>query len=580
MNKKYIFILGIFFLWQSAFAQVRVYTRVNKSNLSAQEVLQLTLSLENASGGTHNFAPPEGFQVYAGPSKSSSSSTTIINGQVESKETTSITYYLLPQKTGTLQIPRYTYTDKSGQSYQTEPISVEVSAGQTQTQTSNNASNTTSQDVSNIEAPSEDIFLRIEPSKKSVFIGEPVLLRYVLYTALDISSISKDEKPKLSAVWSESLPLDVRGYDFEKKLLGNRYFGIYTFKKELIYPQKEGKISVAPWVLGVVSGDGFFSRRREFALQSKPFAIDVKPLPSPKPANFKGLVGDFSWTATWQHIDSAKVNQALGLKIKLQGTGNMMLFSGMDIALPKDFEIFEPKVESALQNNENGVSGSKTFTYIVIPRFAGKYTLPSIALSYFDVKTQSYKTLQLPSKEITVQKGLASALDTNQSLLPVAPKQKVETDFQNIRYVHADLGNYQSTYFSLIYLVFLMLSLVLIVFALWFLLGMYRKSRAQNYQLAMEKAFKQARGHLAKSQPVGDVLYRSLVEQLARKYDMPLSAFSKENLQTLCADAPWLDACLTLLSDLEMARFSPLKSLEQDREYLQRTIQLTKQIFS
>jgi len=67
---------------------------------------------------------------------------------------------------------------------------------------------------------------------------------------------------------------------------------------------------------------------------------------------------------------------------------------------------------------------------------------------------------------------------------------------------------------------------------------------------------------------------------LARKYDMPLSAFSKENLQTLRADALWLDACLTLLSDLEMARFSPLKSLEQDREYLQRTIQLTKQIFS
>ena len=123
-------------------------------------------------------------------------------------------------------------------------------------------------------------------------------------------------------------------------------------------------------------------------LVSQPATINVKPLPSGKPASFSGAVGDFTMTADI-NTDHVKANEAVTIKVKISGNGNLKLVKNPEVAFPNDFDIYDPKVESDTKTTTAGVSGSKTIEYMAIPRYNGNFEIPAIQFSYFDTKSNT-----------------------------------------------------------------------------------------------------------------------------------------------------------------------------------------------
>ena len=63
---------------------------------------------------------------------------------------------------------------------------------------------------------------------------------------------------------------------------------------------------------------------------------------------------------------------------------NLQLLEAPRINFPPDFEAYDPKVQTNVRNSEGGQTGSKTFEYLLIPRYAGNFRIAPVSFSYFD----------------------------------------------------------------------------------------------------------------------------------------------------------------------------------------------------
>ena len=159
------------------------------------------------------------------------------------------------------------------------------------------------------------------------------------------------------------------------------------------------------------------------------------PLPFGKPSSFMGGVGDFNIKSSIS-TKELSANEALTLKVVISGNGNLKFTKNPELKLPADFETFDPKVDLNIKASTAGVTGTKTIEYTMIPRFAGEFTIPSIEYSYFDVKTQSYKTLKTPSYDINVSKGTASeSTGSSVSNFSATSQEAIKLLGKDIRYI-------------------------------------------------------------------------------------------------------------------------------------------------
>lgn len=118
--------------------------------------------------------------------------------------------------------------------------------------------------------------------------------------------------------------------------------------------------------------------------RSKPVTIQVKELPQlGKPAGFGGTVGMIRWPPPFRRI-TVNANDAITYKVTFRGTGNLKLLKAPTINFPLDFEVYDPKESRDLNITENGMAGSVSFEYLIIPRYSGDYKIPAIRFSYFD----------------------------------------------------------------------------------------------------------------------------------------------------------------------------------------------------
>ena len=136
--------------------------------------------------------------------------------------------------------------------------------------------------------------------------------------------------------------------------------------------------------------------------------INVKALPDGKPANFSGGVGEFTISSSIS-TKELKTNDAVTIKLVISGTGNLKLVNTPEVAFPKDFEVYDPKIDNKFTLTREGLSGNKVIEYLAIPRHAGNFTIPPVEFSYFDLKSNSYKTIKTEAYNLKVEKGAGNA---------------------------------------------------------------------------------------------------------------------------------------------------------------------------
>ncbi|HRF80026.1 MAG TPA: BatD family protein, partial [Flavobacteriales bacterium] len=87
------------------------------------------------------------------------------------------------------------------------------------------------------------------------------------------------------------------------------------------------------------------------------------------------------------------------------GKGNLKLMEAPAMNFPSDFETYDPKVVDKISVTGAGMSGSRSYQYLVIPRHEGEFTLDPITFTYFDTRTGNYRTITGPTLTFQVSAG-------------------------------------------------------------------------------------------------------------------------------------------------------------------------------
>jgi hypothetical protein len=391
--KTHISLLLLLLVTTIASAQVKFEAKVSKTKLGVNERLRVDFEM-NQDGD--NFNPPDfsGFTVVGGPNQSVSNSW--INGARTYLKTYS--YFLAPKKQGTFTIAQADIVI-DGETYKTVPITIQVTSA---------IDKPTDPNDPNYIA-SENIHLVAEISNANPYLNEAVTVVYKFYfsSEVNVTNLSDIDIPKYNDFWSQDI--QVTEYKREIGTFEGEEYNYVVYRKAVLYPQKTGKLDLEPLTIDVTvqvptnRRDIFGSRlmtRTNKRVSAGNRSINVKPLPeSGKPVDFTGAVGNFSFnvSTTKTTLDASESLQA---KVEVKGKGNLKLFNLPKMSLPSSLEVYEPEYSESVQTNLDGMQGSISDSYTLVPQYKGKYPIPSISFSYFDLKTESYKRLN--SDEIII----------------------------------------------------------------------------------------------------------------------------------------------------------------------------------
>jgi len=592
-----LFILGT----QNLFAQSVSFTATAKTAVRVGENFQLNYKV-NAEGKGFNGPNFNNFQVLSGPNTSTNSSVQIINGKVTSRADYIFAYILRATSEGTFTIPPATI-NVGGKNYTSNSLTIKVVKGSAQQEGGSSDSGDTS----------NDLYVRAFISNPTPYLGEQTVVTYKLYTTIPVSNLDLNKISSFPGFWAKDLLQNNKELSQTRETINGKEYVVAIVRKFALFPQRSGEMTIEPGEIGCVAqiqkdnsrrkssdpffdsffNDPFFNKRYENVekqLFSNSLKINVKSLPTQnKPADFSGAVGNFTFNTQISETE-VKTNEAITLKFTLQGKGNIELIDAPTVTFPPDFEVYDPDVSNNIKANNSGVSGTRTFEYLIIPRNPGDFTIKPVTLSYFDVTKNSYTTLSSPEYKIKVNKGEGQAETISYSDLG---KEEIKYLGKDIR--HIKLPPYQlrtiGTFFFKSDLFFILLFSPF-VFALIILIVWRRtvKQRSDVVKMKTKKATKVSRKRLklansflkeGKENEFYIEISQALWGYLSDKLNIPKAELSMENVKGILTKKnvkPEItNQFIETLNNTEYARFAPgNKSENMEKTYREALDIITK----
>lgn len=383
------------------------------------------------------------FNIVQGPFTSQSSQTTFINGKIQSKSEYKSTFLLSPKKSGSLAIESIT-VNYNNKEYKTEVINIDVKENEQTNSNNNTQQNNTnqSQTLPKNKTYNKNLFARISASRTKPYLGENLLLTYKIYQSVYNSSnieITDYDLPMVSDFWTENI--DPKGKQWpqaQEQINGIRY-RVFTLKKEIVSPQKTGKISIPAFEVTALLNRDWFNRGQQKSIKSNSISLDVQPLPGNAPKTFNGQVGkNYELNVNFSK-EELLVDEALDFDISIYGNGNLKQLKLPTVDFPTDMEKYPAETKNKIKITTNGISGKKSLHHLLIPRFHGEYKIPEFKFTYFDVTKKKYITLKKAAQSIKVNKNSnKKTANENSAIISIPNQENVELINQNIRHIREE----------------------------------------------------------------------------------------------------------------------------------------------
>lgn len=542
------------------------------------------------------------FDVLNGPSQGSSSSISIINGQMTKSSSYSYTYTLAANKEGQMTIPGITFS-VNGNQVKSNSVTVTVVEGGGNggggTQSSRSQGRQRQQQSQGFDK--RDVFVKAYCSNNNPYVGEQVIITHKLYVGPSVNGgyqVTNVTAPTQSGLWSYTLGNPDADAPRSTEVIDGKKYTVFEVRRTAVFPQKSGKLTVTPFEIGFVARviytqqsndpfDMFFGGRQyaqdyELDLKSNSVVLNCKALPTAgQPEVFSGLTGNFTISSNLSR-NELKTNDAANLTITVSGTGNLQYVEAPVIEFPSDFDVTDPKITDNINTRGNSVTGSRTFEYIIIPREAGDFTVPSASFSYFDAKTHAYKTLTTESYKMKVEKGKGGDVSTVSS----ANQKDIKFLSKDIRYIKTNTNAFhakRAEFFgsSWFYVGLVLPFLLLIIFVIVWRKVMETKQDAallkdRRANKVAKKRLKRA-GQLLKSGAKEDFyveISQVLWGYMSDKFHIPLSQLSMDTVEEKLKEKKVAEDdvkdFLATLNQCEFARFAPGDSSQMMTEMYQR----------
>lgn len=416
----------------------------------------------------------------------------------------------------------------------------------------------------------DQLFLRANVSKTTAYEQEALVYTVKLYTTYGtIKFIGATDAPKFDGFVIEESPSVSNQLSYET--YQGRTYATAIIARYIIFPQMAGQLKIIGNKYTVSTDaeeyyhDPFFSQltvRRPIQLNVTPndLTVNVKSLPSPRPANFSGGVGKFNISSSLPSAD-AVANQAGSVSYLVTGEGNLKYVHLPDLnaLYPDEIEVFSPTTDVKTVVGSTNVSGSVNFDYSFMPMEAGSFTLPPVELVYFNPATGKYETSVSRGYTLNVQRGAESA-------------KSQAAQVYNTRLLPVELpsgGAYRPAVKSFLFWLWYIIPVVLLCIALiW--RRRYLDIHADIEGLRSRRAGKMARKRLNKAMlcirnknedGFYDEMLKAIWGYLADKLKLPTSELNRENVSQILAGRGIpegsVGTLLTLLDECEFAKYSP-----------------------
>ena len=410
--------IGVFILWfvsSLAYAQNVEFKAAAPSVVAMGEQFRLSYTL-NREGSDLRIPDLNGFDKLMGPRLSHSTSLSMINGKTTQSVSYTYTYILEGVKEGVYDIAPATVT-VDGRQYSSNALKIEVVKGSSGGSGSGRQGGSRAVQPDASAAVNENnLFVRMDVSRRSLYIGESVTLTLKVYSKVDLTGFGRSKFPSFAGFLAEEIPTPQQ-IELSRENYNGEIYNVGVIRKMLLLPQHTGEITIDPFELECIvrqrlTGgrsffDDFFGNYQDVRAmrRSKPVTLTVKELPlANKPAGFSGTVGSVRMSTSLS-ADTVNANDALTYKVVFSGIGNLKLLQAPSVGFPLDFESYDPKETRDIRITENGMTGTVAFEYVLIPRYSGEYKIPALRFSFFDSQTNTYRTILGREYKVFVRKG-------------------------------------------------------------------------------------------------------------------------------------------------------------------------------
>ena len=573
-----------------AIAQDAVMNVRCRQSAAAGQPFQITFEV-NAKAS--NFKTPsfKNLRLIGSPSSGFSSSMSFINGKMSRSETQTFTILVQAEEEGTAYIGAATCT-VDGKTVSSKPFTITIEKAQANPNNNQRNQGWGQQQQQQRPQPAQPqsttidnntLFARASINKSNLYQGEEAIIVYKIYTQVPLTQFQIEQLPRNKGFWSEDLSegkTEVRQYS---ETYNGRQYQVAEIRRGALYPQSSGVLTIAPLKTDVVAiiqtqvqrqrtgtifdffiDDPFFTPTQSQAvvhsLTSNSISVNVKPLPD-APDGFYGGVGNFSVKAKTD-LKELKANEAFIYSVTINGRGNLSLLEAPQIDFPQGMEVYEPRVIDNINKGDNGLSGSRTFEWIVTPQTQGEYVIPAFDYIYFDPASGNYVTKKVDAIHIKVNKGVHTA--TSKSDV-----KELNSDIHHIqkqtRLHPMGHNSHPSTLFWILLVIPFLTALVVI---LWFrrqqdIAEDEASMRLQRATKLARKRLRNAEKHLHDNNDAlfYEEIYKALWGGIADKFNIQLSLLSSDTISQHLKDKQVSEELqqriLQTLTDVDFARFAP-----------------------
>jgi len=412
-----------------------------------------------------------------------------------------------------------------------------------------------------------DIFCRATSDKKHVVIGEPIIVTLSIYVRCQIEQIGL-EPYHFEGFLIKELP-DKQ----QRKEIVDGNVCVVMEKQFLLHATDEGTKKIKPFtvifdklVQDTSATQNFFGmamfggvRSERGKVSSNPLDIVVKKLPHTSGA-ING-VGRFTQCTASVDKSEAVVNEPILFCLTVKGSSHFDQVAFDHPELPSFCKFYSSK-SATTYDDQNQLTGTKRFEFVVQVGQAGTIELPAQKFTFFDTQKQTYQTLATKPITLTIKSS-----PDGKATMPVAQedleKQKTDNEkeekkheepiLKDIHFIYEDFGQDRPIkalpgwFFS---------AIVLLVLAGWMIRSyLSRKYRIPFSLLSGRRKHEKKLLHIKKkiefALDEGNVssLYQLFIVFVCTQLNLQQEDFSEQVLAQVLAEKGWQQATIAEFLD-------------------------------
>ena len=384
-----------FFLFLTVLAAQDLLAQTVEITLGPDEVGEnqpwtITVTVQNDRLKSYdNFPEIPGFRKRG---QSTQSTTNIVSGQMSSSQSVIMTY--LPERQGTFTVPTFAMkvNDKTI-NVPGKKVKVGQAVQQQQKDPFKNFFDRSSDEFfdrgeTEFVDVKEDAFLALTTNKDQVYVGEGFNTTLSFFVSQEnraplqfyelgkqLADILKKIKPV--TCWEENF--NIENIEGESVRINGRDYTQYKVYQATYFPLNSETI-VFPSVglemikYKVAKNPSFFGQNRKEDFKkffTKTKTVRVRELP-PHPMKDAVAVGDYRLDERIRSTD-LQTGQSAGYNFNIFGEGNISAIDKPPVKSDEKFEFYEPNVRQDITRQNSRVTGTKSFSYFMIPKEPGKY---------------------------------------------------------------------------------------------------------------------------------------------------------------------------------------------------------------